>query len=75
MKIDDSQWQELAPLLLGKHSDPGANARNNRLFIDAMLWVISQQASWSRLPSDFGKMEELQIKLDNVDAGSRKFEK
>jgi transposase len=54
IKLQDEQWQELEPLLLGKHSDPGANAKNNRLFIDAVLWVVSRNSAWRHLPREFG---------------------
>lgn len=55
MKITDSQWQTLEPLLLGKQGDPGARGRDNRLFIDAVLWIISNKAIWRSLPAEFGK--------------------
>ncbi|AIY40318.1 Mobile element protein [Collimonas arenae] len=55
MKIDDGQWQKLAPLLVGKQGDPGAKGRDNRLFIDAVLWIISNRSIWRSLPAEFGK--------------------
>jgi len=55
MKLDDSQWQKLEPLMVGKQGDPGARGRDNRLFIDAVLWVISNKSIWRNLPAEFGK--------------------
>lgn len=55
MKLRDSQWQKLEPLLIGKQGDPGARGRNNRLFIDAVLWIIDNKALWRSLPPEFGK--------------------
>lgn len=55
IRLRDDQWQKLEPILIGRQGDPGANARDNRLFIDALLWVVVNQASWSRLPALFGK--------------------
>ncbi|WP_061540067.1 transposase [Collimonas fungivorans] len=54
MKLQDEQWQELEPLLLGKQSDPGVNAKNNRLFIDAVLWIVTRNSAWRNLPREFG---------------------
>lgn len=55
MKLHDSQWQKLEPLMVGKQGDPGAKGRDNRLFIDAVLWIISSKSIWRNLPPEFGK--------------------
>jgi|GEM_PF-270984 len=54
IKLRDEQWQKLEPLLTGKQSDPGANAKNNRLFIEAVLWVAMNNSLWRHLPQRFG---------------------
>jgi transposase len=36
-------------------SDPGATARDNRLFLEAVLWRVRTGAPWRDLPSDFGR--------------------
>lgn len=55
MKIKDDQWKKLEPLLIGKPDDPGASAKNNRLFIEAVLWIVLGKAAWPTLPLHFGK--------------------
>ena len=35
----DNDFQRIAPLLPGQTGKPGRNANNNRLFIDAVLWI------------------------------------
>ncbi|AMP16332.1 transposase [Collimonas pratensis] len=55
MKLSDAQWQMLEPLLIGRQGDPGASAKNNRLFIEALLWVVLNRAVWSSLPAQFGR--------------------
>ncbi|SFA75050.1 Transposase [Collimonas sp. OK607] len=54
IKLQDEQWQMLEPLLTGKQSDPGANAKNNRLFIEAVLWIVVNKTVWRHLPQQFG---------------------
>lgn len=54
LKLRDDQWQELESHLIGKQSDPGARARDNRLFIEAILWMVSTNALWQRIPPQFG---------------------
>ena len=38
--VSDAAWEKVAPLLPGKASDPGATARDNRLFLEAVLWRV-----------------------------------
>lgn len=53
--ISDEHFARIEPLLPGKPSDPGRTARNNRLFIDAVLWIARTGAPWPALPDHFGK--------------------
>ena len=53
--VSDAVWEKVAPLLPGKVSDPGATARDNRLFLEAVLWRVRAGAPWRDLPSAFGK--------------------
>jgi putative transposase len=52
--IRDDQWERIAPLLPGKAADPGRTAADNRLFIDAVLWIARTGAPWRDLPERFG---------------------
>jgi transposase len=52
--LRDDQWQRLEPMLPGKASDPGRTAENNRLFIEAVLWVARTGSPWRDLPAEFG---------------------
>jgi transposase len=37
--ISDAQWKRIEHLLPGKAGDPGRTAADNRLFVEAVLWV------------------------------------
>ena len=52
--IRDDQWERIAPLLPGEATDPGRTAADNRLFIDATLWITRAGALWRDLPDRFG---------------------
>ena len=52
--ISDEFWQKIEPLLPGKAGDPGVTARNNRLFLEAVLWRARTGAPWRDVPRGFG---------------------
>ena len=53
--VSDAAWEKVAPLLPGKASDPGATARDNRLFLEAVLWRVRTGVPWRDLPGEFGR--------------------
>ena len=52
--LSDAQFEKIAPILPGKNSDPGRTAANNRLFVEAVLWIVRTGAPWRDLPICFG---------------------
>ena len=52
--VRDAVWAKIAPLLPGKASDSGVTAKDNRLFLEAVLWRVRTGAPWRDLPSGFG---------------------
>ncbi|MFC7543470.1 IS5 family transposase [Siccirubricoccus deserti] len=53
--VGDAVWEKVAPLLPGKASDPGTTARDNRLFLEAVLWRVRTGSPWRDLPGEFGR--------------------
>lgn len=54
MVLRDNQWERIAPLLPGKAGDPGRAGADNRLFLEAVLWIVRVGAPWRDLPKSFG---------------------
>ena len=52
--IWDEYWERIKHLLPGKPGDPGVTAKDNRLFVDAVLWIAKTGAPWRDLPERFG---------------------
>ena len=52
--LSDARWERLAPLLPGKAGDPGRSAGDNRLFLEAVFWLVRTGAPWRDLPREFG---------------------
>ena len=52
--LSDRQWARIAPLCLGKESDPGRTGGDARLFLEAVLFVARTGCPWRDLPAAFG---------------------
>ena len=54
-RLSDGQWVRIEHLLPGKPGDPGRSGDDNRLFIDAVVWMARTGCPWRDLPPFFGK--------------------
>ena len=52
--LRDDQFERIEALLPGKRNDPGRTAANNRLFVEAVLWIARTGSPWRDLPPEFG---------------------
>jgi transposase len=52
--LRDDQWNRIADMLPGKDADRGRTAADNRLFVEAVLWVLRTGSPWRDLPPRFG---------------------
>ena len=52
--VSDVLWQRLKSHLPDKVSDSGATAKDNRLFLQAVLWRVGTGSPWRDLPPAFG---------------------
>lgn len=53
-RLSDAQWERLAPLMPGGCKGKRGPRTNNRLFMDALLWMARSGARWRDLPERFG---------------------
>lgn len=52
--LRDDQWEQIKDLLPGKASDCGVTAKDNRLFVEAVLYRYRAGIPWRDLPERFG---------------------
>ena len=57
--VSDAVWEKVAPLLPGKASDRGVTAKDNRLFLEAVLWRVRTGLPWRDLPGEFGNWNSI----------------
>ena len=54
-ELTDQEWEQIAPLLPPeKNSRPGRPSKDNRLMINAMVWIARSGAPWRDLPERYG---------------------
>ena len=56
MVIDDEMWSGLEKLL---PKPKGRHGRNNRLFMEAICWMLRTGAAWRDLPPDYGNWKNV----------------
>jgi transposase len=52
--LRDDQWERLKDLLPGREGTVGATAKDNRLFVEAVLYRYRAGIPWRDLPTRFG---------------------
>jgi len=57
--IRDEDFDRIKDMLPGRAGTPGKRAKDNRLFIDAVLWVAKTGAPWRDLPERFGNFNSV----------------
>ena len=54
IQLNDDQWAKIKDKTPGKSGDPGRSGEDNRLFVEAVLWIARTGAPWRDLPGEFG---------------------
>ncbi len=62
--LRDEQWERLKDLLPGKSTDCGVTASDNRLFIEAVLWIARTGAPWRDLPKEYGYWHRIYVRFN-----------
>ncbi|MGO7790362.1 transposase, partial [Rhizobium ruizarguesonis] len=74
--LRDEQWERIAPHIIGDERTRGSSGRDNRMFVEAVLWIVRTGSPWRDLPEVFGEWNSvfrrfMRISL-NWDSGFRK---
>jgi putative transposase len=54
--LSDDAWERMAPLIIGRPDQKGSTGRDNRMFVEGVLWIV-RTGSPSRLPQPFCRDE------------------
>ena len=69
--LTDSQWAQIKDLLPGRAGHVGAPAKDNRLFVDAVLYRYRVGIPWRDLPERFGDFRVVHLRHMNRPGFSR----
>ncbi len=62
--LREDQWERIKPLLPGKSTDRGVTAKDNRLFLEAVLWIARTGSPWRDLPESFGHWHRVYVRYN-----------
>ena len=52
--LADNAWKAIEPHTIGNKGSWGGNARDTRLFINGVFWILRTGAPWRDLPPEYG---------------------
>ncbi len=61
--LRDAQWERIHDLLPGRQGHVGVAARNNRLFVEAVLYRYRAGIPWRDLPERFGNYRKVHTRF------------
>jgi putative transposase len=51
--LSDRQWDRISGVIVGRPDQRGSTGRNNRMFVEGVLWIVRTGAPWRDLPPAF----------------------
>jgi len=60
--LSDLQWERIRDFLPGKSGECGVTAKDNRQFVEAVLWIARTGSPWRDLPAEFGHWHRVYVR-------------
>jgi putative transposase len=58
--LSDAAWERISPLIIGRPDQKGSTGRDNRMFVEGVLWIVHTGSPWR---------EMLLLKAQTIQAG------
>jgi transposase len=68
--LRDDQWERIKDFLPGREGHVGGTAKDNRLFVEAVLYRLRSGSPWRDLPERFGRWETVWQRFNRWSEGS-----
>ena len=53
--LSDEEWGKVSGLIIGRPDQRGSTGRDNRMFVEGVLWIVRTGSPWRDLPETFGE--------------------
>jgi putative transposase len=53
--LSDADWERISGLIIGRPDQRGSTGRDNRMFVEGVLWIARTGSPWRDLPEAFGE--------------------
>ena len=53
--LREEQWVKISGLIIGRPDQKGSTGRDNRMFVEGVLWIVRTGSPWRDLPAVFGE--------------------
>lgn len=53
--LSDERWARISGLIIGRPDQRGSTGRDNRMFLEGVLWIVRTGSPWRDLPEEFGE--------------------
>jgi transposase len=67
--LSAQQWRRIEKLCVGKPEDPGGTGSDNRMFVEAVLWIARTGSPWRDLPTTFGNWNSVYVRFNRWSEG------
>ena len=54
LMLSDGHWDRVSPHIIGDARTRGSSGRDNRMFVEAVWWIVRTGSPWRDLPEIFG---------------------
>ena len=58
-ELSSTQWRQVESFLPGRPGWVGVTAKDNRTFVNGVLWVLRSGAQWKDLPPGYGNWKSV----------------
>lgn len=66
-ELTDQEWEQIAPFLPAENTGKrGCPSKDNRLMLNAMVWLARSGAPWRDIPERYGPWESAEAELEEI---------
>lgn len=58
-QLSASKWRQIEDFLPGRAGHVGVTAKDNRNFVNGLLWVLRSGSHWKDLPAEYGNCKSV----------------